>query len=77
MDLSPDGKTIAFVTNEDGASRSRFASTDGGAAPEAPALPVGVIGGLDWSDDGREIGFSMTGARSPAMRGRSSRLREN
>lgn len=65
-DLSPDGKIIAFVTNEDGASKLRFVTTDGSAAPAAPSLPAGVISGMEWSEDGREIGFSMTSARSPA-----------
>jgi len=66
FDLSPDGATIAFVTNEEGASRLRFASTGETAPPAPPALPAGVIGGVEWSEDGQTIGFSMTSARSPA-----------
>ena len=66
VELSPDGKVIAFVANEDGISRLRFLATGNDAAPAAPPLPAGVIGGLEWSEDGKEIGFSMTGARSPA-----------
>jgi dipeptidyl aminopeptidase/acylaminoacyl peptidase len=66
MELSPDGRVIALVTNEDGLSRLRFVSTDGGPAPAAPELPAGVISGVGWTEDGKELGFSMTGARSPA-----------
>jgi dipeptidyl aminopeptidase/acylaminoacyl peptidase len=66
FDLSPDGKTIAYVTNEEGASRLGFVSTTGAEAPKPPVLPAGVISGVKWSEDGREIGFSMTGARTPA-----------
>jgi len=66
MELSPDGKIMALVTNEDGVSRLRFVATDGGGAPAAPALPAGVISGLGWTEDGKDLGFSMTGARSPA-----------
>jgi dipeptidyl aminopeptidase/acylaminoacyl peptidase len=67
FDLSPDGQTIAFVTNEDGASRLRFVATASAPSPAPPRdLPSGVIGALKWTDDGRQIGFSMTSARSPA-----------
>ena len=66
FDLSPDGKTIVYTTNEDGSSRLRFLATGDGAAPKAPDLPPGVIGGAKWSDDGACVGFNMTGARSPA-----------
>ncbi len=64
--LSPDGKLIALVTNEDGVSRLRFLATDGSAPPAAPQLPAGVIGGVEWTEDGKEIGLTFTGARSPA-----------
>jgi dipeptidyl aminopeptidase/acylaminoacyl peptidase len=66
LDLSPDGKVLAFATNEDGASRLHFLSTDGSGAPTPPLLPAGVVSGIEWSEDGKEVGFSMTGARSPA-----------
>ena len=66
FDLSPDGKTIAFITNEDGSGRLRFVSTTADPAPKAPDLPAAVITGLKWTEDGTEIGFGMTGARSAA-----------
>jgi dipeptidyl aminopeptidase/acylaminoacyl peptidase len=66
FDLSPDGATIAYTTNEDGASRLHFIRIDGGAAPPDPDLPAGVITGLKWSHDGTYVGFGMTSARSPA-----------
>jgi len=64
--LSPDGTTLACVVNEDGSSRLRFLSTGDTAPPPPPALPSGVITGLEWSDDSEAVGFSMTSARSPA-----------
>lgn len=66
FDLSPDGKTIAFITNEDGSGRLRFVSTTADPAPKAPDLPAAVITGLKWTEDGTEIGFGMTCARSAA-----------
>ena len=64
--LSPDGTTLACVTNEDGASRLRFLSTTASPPPAPPVLPSGVISGLEWSDDGQAVGFTLTSARSPA-----------
>lgn len=66
FDVSPDGRFLAYVINEDGASRLRFVATGGDPAPAAPALPPAVINGVEWSADGAAVGFSMTGARSPA-----------
>jgi dipeptidyl aminopeptidase/acylaminoacyl peptidase len=63
--LSHDGKRIAFVTNQAGASvlhvRSRGSESDAGL----PKLPAGVIGALRWQHDGRELGFSIVNARGP------------
>ena len=64
--LSPDGKTIAFETNEEGASVLRLLDTATGKEIPAPKLPVGIVGGLRWHNDGRDLGFVLTSARSPA-----------
>ena len=65
FDVSPDGRTIAVVTNEDGISRLRLIdAASGGARPVL--LPVGVIGSLDWHENGRDIGLSLSSARSPS-----------
>jgi dipeptidyl aminopeptidase/acylaminoacyl peptidase len=67
FDLSPEGRLIAYTTNEDGSSMLRFKATFTGSATDAtPKVPAGIITGLEWSEDGKELGFSMTGARSPA-----------
>jgi dipeptidyl aminopeptidase/acylaminoacyl peptidase len=63
---SPDGKTIAFVTNEEGLSVLRFLDTTTGKETPAPRLPVGLLGGLEWHGNGRDLGFVHTSARSPA-----------
>jgi dipeptidyl aminopeptidase/acylaminoacyl peptidase len=65
FDVSPDGRTIAAVTNEDGISRLRLIDAASGNARAVPALPVGVIGTLGWHENGRDIGLSLSSARSP------------
>lgn len=64
FDLSPDGKMIAFVTNEDGVSVLRIADARTGKTKFSPDLPKGVIGGVEWHEDGQNIGFSFASARS-------------
>jgi dipeptidyl aminopeptidase/acylaminoacyl peptidase len=64
FELSPDGRTIAFVTNEDGISRLRLLDTKSRKEKTAPKLPVGVIGGLEWHENSRDLGFTMSSASS-------------
>ena len=68
MNLSPAGNVIAFTTNEDGASKLHLEATGhfGVNAALIPKLPAGVITGMRWHENGNELGFSMTSARSPA-----------
>ena len=64
--LSPDGKTIAFETNEEGLSVLHLLDTASGKEKPAPKLPVGLIGGLEWHNNGRDLGLVLTSARSPS-----------
>ena len=64
--FSPDGRTIAFATNEEGLSVLRLLDTASGKQKPAPRLAPGVIAGLDWRSDSRELAFSLTQARSPS-----------
>ncbi|HXE57411.1 MAG TPA: S9 family peptidase [Gemmatimonadales bacterium] len=66
FELSPDGRTIAFTVNEAGVSRLRLLDTRTGAHRPVRSVPVGLVGGLDWSSDGRELGFGLSTARSAA-----------
>jgi dipeptidyl aminopeptidase/acylaminoacyl peptidase len=66
FELSPDGRTIAFVTNEAGSSVLRFRDTSTGEEQAGPPLPPGVIGGMRWREGSREIGFTFSHARSSA-----------
>jgi len=65
FELSPDGSTIAFLTNEDGVSSLHLLDTTTRQEKPVPPLPVGVIGGLEWHENGHDLGFALNSARSP------------
>ena len=66
FDLSPDGKTIAFVTNEEGLGRLHLRDARTGKKLRAPELPAGIPSGVTWHENGRDLAFNFTSARSPA-----------
>jgi dipeptidyl aminopeptidase/acylaminoacyl peptidase len=63
FDLSHDGKRIAFIANEDGVGVLHV--LDAATSKQIPVqkLPAGVVSGIRWARDGRELGFSLTSAR--------------
>ncbi|MGH7542789.1 MAG: S9 family peptidase [Gemmatimonadota bacterium] len=66
FELSPDGGTIAFVTNEDGISVLHLAEASSGRELSVPELPTGVISGLGWHPSGDRLGFSISTAQNPS-----------
>lgn len=64
FDLSPDGSVLAFITNEDGVGVLRLLDTATGQQRSKPNLPVGLASGLEWHENGRDLGFTLTSARS-------------
>ena len=66
FELSEDGRTIAFVTNEAGSSRLYLLDTQSRTMRAVAGIPAGVIGDLTWRRSGREIGFSISSAKSPS-----------
>ncbi|MCY7390522.1 MAG: prolyl oligopeptidase family serine peptidase, partial [Leptolyngbyaceae cyanobacterium CAN_BIN12] len=66
FDLSEDGKRIAFVTNEDGVSVLHLLDTKTRRELALPKLPNGVIFGLKWHRNNRDLGFTFVSARSTA-----------
>jgi dipeptidyl aminopeptidase/acylaminoacyl peptidase len=64
FELSPDGRTIAFVTNEDGISRLHLLDTRTRREISVPKLPVGLISGLEWHRNGKELGFNFVSSRT-------------
>jgi dipeptidyl aminopeptidase/acylaminoacyl peptidase len=66
FDLSPDGRTIAFITNEDGIGVLHLLSTRTGRERPAPKLPLGIPSGLEWHQNSRDLAFNLSSAKSPA-----------
>jgi dipeptidyl aminopeptidase/acylaminoacyl peptidase len=66
VELSPDGRLLAFVANEGGIAKLHLLDTATGKGRPVPKLPVGLIGALAWRPDSRELGMTLTSARSPA-----------
>jgi dipeptidyl aminopeptidase/acylaminoacyl peptidase len=64
FDLSRDGKTVAFVTNEDGFGALHLLDTASRKEKTVPAWPKGVISGVSWHQNNRDVGFSLSSARS-------------
>ncbi len=54
-----DKGTLAFTVNEGGASRLMVWDLHN-EAPRELDLPKGVVGGLDWSNDGHRLAFSLS-----------------
>ena len=65
FDISRDGRTIAFVTNEAGVDRLSLLDVASGSIRPVTNLPAGSIGGLDFAPWG-PLGFSLTSAKSPS-----------
>jgi len=66
LELSYDGKTIAFVTNEDGLGILHLLDTAAGKEKPAPKLPAGSVFGIEWHRNNRDLAFHLASARAPS-----------
>jgi dipeptidyl aminopeptidase/acylaminoacyl peptidase len=64
--LSHNRQKLAYVVNENGLSRLRVLDLPSGKELSLPQTPQGVIGGLVWHENNRDLAFSINSARSPA-----------
>ncbi len=63
--LSDNGRRLAYVSNEDGISKLYvFDWQTNWVAMSLPAMPVGLIGGLEFSTDGNELGMTLNNAQT-------------
>lgn len=62
--ISPDRKTLAFVSNEDGVSRLHLLDTTTNKERPVGWPRVGVISNLRWHNNNSDLAFSFVSARS-------------
>ena len=65
IDVSDDGRWVAFVADEDGINTVHVLESKTRKEISVPKLPVGVIGGLKWRKGSRELAFALSTARQP------------
>lgn len=63
--LSPDGKTLAFTTNEDGLSRLHILNAATSEESKVSQLPNGIISDLKWHKNSTDLAFNFKNPRTP------------
>lgn len=61
--LSWDGKMIAYLSNEGGREVLNLMQTATGKALAKPNVPVGLVSGLAWHKNNRDLGFNFVDSR--------------
>jgi dipeptidyl aminopeptidase/acylaminoacyl peptidase len=64
--VSRDGKTIAFVSNEDGSDVLHLMRAADLKPLPTPKLPLAGLGGLSWHNDNDSLAISVNTAKSPS-----------
>jgi len=63
--LSHNRKLLAYLVNENGLSRLRLLDLASGKERSLPQVPTGVIAGLVWHENDRDLAFSVNSAHAP------------
>ncbi|MDF1565521.1 MAG: S9 family peptidase [Deltaproteobacteria bacterium] len=63
--ISPDGRALAFTVNEDGILRLYLMNTKTRAHRQVKGLPIGLLRGLHFSPDGRQLGVGANTPQTP------------
>jgi dipeptidyl aminopeptidase/acylaminoacyl peptidase len=63
--IAPDGKTLGFITNDDGISRFHILDLKTDQEKPAPAVPLGTISDLRWHNNSQDLAFNFKSARTP------------
>ena len=66
FEMSENGKTIAFVTNEDGIGKLYLLDTATRKYHAVAGLPTGQVGSLVFHKNNRDLGMVITTAKSPS-----------
>jgi len=64
--LSEDRQSLAYVVNENGLSTLHVLDLKTGKPRSLPKLPTGQITALHWSENNRDVAFSLNSAQSPS-----------
>ncbi len=65
-ELSENRELLAYAVNENGLSALHVLDLNTGKQRAMPKLPTGVIGGLHWHENNRDLAFSLGSAQSPS-----------
>lgn len=63
--IAMDGKTLAFITNEEGISRLHLLDTKTDQERSVPSLPFGIISDLKWHSNSQDVAFNFKSASTP------------
>ncbi len=64
--LSPDGRTLAVITNEAGVGVLRLYDANSHRALPRPILPTGTVGNATWHHNSRDLAVTVASAQSPS-----------
>lgn len=65
LDVSPDGKFVAFSIDQDGRSVVQLRPLAGGAGKPIAGLPLGVVAGLKFSPDSKRLAVDLDSSTAP------------
>jgi len=63
--IAPDGKTLAFITNEDGISKLHLIEMATSKELPIGQLPLGIISDIKWRRDSTELAFNFKSPTTP------------
>src|SRR5207253_4588775 len=63
--ISPDGRTLAFISNDEGISHLHLIETKSSQEKSVTNLPSGIISDLYWHKNSQDLGFNFKSARTP------------
>ena len=66
FEMAGDGRHLAYILNEDGINRLHVLALPERKPVALPELPVGLIGGLSFSPDGKRLAMTLNTASSPS-----------
>jgi len=62
--VAPNGKTLAYVTNEEGVSRLHVFDVSANKELSDPEVPIGVISDLKWNKNSTDLAFNFKSSRT-------------